>query len=726
MADVFPVYATAYTAWDLTGSAATYLEGMGTVGICKTLNDSGGNRIGGTLNPGSLPTTMTITQVQVQANFWRTAVYAGQFRWFVEVGGVVSYSALVKPDGDSATTKYSGVLSRPGGGTWTKTDMESVKFGIECYGDGPWNGEEGSGGEGRMKNLALEVTYTSGSAPTVDFTAAPLVVLEGQTVQFTDLSLNSPTTYSWNFGDTGTATTSSPVHTYATQPAPPPNNKVTVVLAVANTATTAYSTETKTDYVSIWKTTDSIAADFTVDVTSGDAPLAVDFSDLSVGYVTGWTWAFGDTATSTDQNPTHTYTTVGTYTVTLTAANAYTTDSEVKSGLITAVTPVPSADFTGAPLTGVRPLTVVFTHSNTLNKEVATYTWAFGDSQTSPLADPTHQYLQAGTYTVALTLANTFGSSSVSKTNYVTVSPVTAVATFTADRYYGWEPMEVQFFDGSTGDVVDWHWSFGTEATTTESNPKYMFTAVGTNVVTLEVNHAAGVNVSTATTELTLFNKMSYGRFLDELARVLLENPEDLPCTAFTAFGGSAQVLEFVYDRVAKFLLETGLLQQTGTVTSVTTGVYSLPTDLIDVRRVEINTARVEPVDPQQADYWNAEWQVSSATDADVQGYYTNPTTQGLELRVVPESATVTAHSIQYVGAPTRPSVPVSCTETSDPWDVFPLPYAFWWVIKYGVLADIFRQSGDTYDIARAAAAEEQWNLGLELSKLLSVERGGA
>jgi PKD repeat protein len=726
MADVFPVAATAYTAWDYLAPADSYLEAMGTVGTCKTLNTAAGNRIGGTLNTGSLPSTMTISQVQVQANFWRTAVYAGQFRWFVELGGVLTYSALVKPGGDSSTTIYSGALARPGGGTWTKTDLTTVKFGIECYGDGPWNGEEGSGGEGRMKNLALEVTYTSTGAPVVDFSGTPLVVFENSTVAFSDLSLNTPSTWSWDFGDTGTSTTQHPTHTYATQPAPYPNNSVTVTLTATNTYTTATDSEVKTNYVAIWKTTDPITADFTVSTTSGDFPLTVYLTDSSIGLVSGWTWAFGDTGTSTDENPTHTYSTVGTYTVVLTAANTYTTDSESKASLINVTSPVPAADFTGSPVTGTRPLSVTFTASNTLNKEITAYTWNFGDSQTAALSTLTHEYLAAGTYTVTLTLANSYGTDSEVKTNYITVSPVTATASYTANRTIGWDPMEVRFFDNSTGDVADWLWAFSTEATTTASNPKYLFTALGTNTVTLTVNAAAAVNTSSITGTVYLHGDMSYGRFLDELGRVLLEAPELLPCSAFTAFGGAARVLDFTYDRVAKFLLETGILQKTSAATAVTgsTGFYSLPTDLVELRRVEVDSRRVEPLDLQQADYWEDTWETSTATTTSVQGFFTAPATEGLLLGVVPAYAAVTNLNVQYVYVPARPSVPGDCTTIPDPWAAFPLPYVFWWIIRYGVLADLFRQEGDTYDGPRAEAAEAQWQLGLELAKLLQTERG--
>ena len=63
-------------------------------------------------------------------------------------------------------------------------------------------------------------------------------------------------------------------------------------------------------------------ASFTANVTSGMAPLVVSFTDTTTNTPTGWSWNFSDGATSTVQNPVHTYTAAGTYNVTLTATNS--------------------------------------------------------------------------------------------------------------------------------------------------------------------------------------------------------------------------------------------------------------------------------------------------------------------------------------------------------------------------------------------------------------------
>ena len=81
----------------------------------------------------------------------------------------------------------------------------------------------------------------------------------------------------------------------------------------------------------------SVGADFTVDVVSGTAPLTVNFTDQSAGDITSWSWDFGDGATSTEQNPTHTYIEPGTYTVSLTVTGPGGSDTETKDDFITVI-----------------------------------------------------------------------------------------------------------------------------------------------------------------------------------------------------------------------------------------------------------------------------------------------------------------------------------------------------------------------------------------------------
>ncbi|HET8603211.1 MAG TPA: PKD domain-containing protein, partial [Marmoricola sp.] len=155
-------------------------------------------------------------------------------------------------------------------------------------------------------------------------------------------------------------------------------------------------------------------ASFTASPTSGTVPFAVQFTDTSSGSPTSWSWDLGDgSAKSTERNPSHTYTTPGTYKVTMTAANAQ--GSSTTTGTVKAAAPAPTAAFTMAPVSGAAPLTVQFTDAST--GFPSSWSWDFGDGSTkSTQQDPSHTYAAPGTYKVTLTVANGTGTSTVTHT----------------------------------------------------------------------------------------------------------------------------------------------------------------------------------------------------------------------------------------------------------------------------------------------------------------------
>jgi PKD repeat protein len=95
-------------------------------------------------------------------------------------------------------------------------------------------------------------------------------------------------------------------------------------------------------------------ANFSASPTSGVAPVTVEFTDLSSGSPTSWSWTFGDGGNSALQNPSHTYSAAGSYTVALTATNADGSDTVTKTNCITVTSPS-GGDVT---VTGVSPDTV--------------------------------------------------------------------------------------------------------------------------------------------------------------------------------------------------------------------------------------------------------------------------------------------------------------------------------------------------------------------------------
>ena len=114
----------------------------------------------------------------------------------------------------------------------------------------------------------------------------------------------------------------------------------------------------------------SPTASFTASPTSGTAPLDVIFSDTSdVTSGTAWSWSFGDDSglnTTVSSNPSHTYSSAGTYSVALTVTNVSGSNTATKSGYISvsAAGGSPTASFTASPVSGTAPLDVTFTDTS--------------------------------------------------------------------------------------------------------------------------------------------------------------------------------------------------------------------------------------------------------------------------------------------------------------------------------------------------------------------------
>jgi PKD repeat protein len=122
------------------------------------------------------------------------------------------------------------------------------------------------------------------------------------------------------------------------------------------------------------------------------------------------------------QSPSHTYSTVGNYTVNLTVIGPEGSDSEVKTGYINVSNPVTTktvAAFSASPTSGAHPLNVTFTDKSTGYPE--SWYWEFGDSITST-EQTYHTYSTAGKYTVNLTEKNLAGNSTKSMSGDIKVS----------------------------------------------------------------------------------------------------------------------------------------------------------------------------------------------------------------------------------------------------------------------------------------------------------------
>jgi PKD repeat protein len=263
------------------------------------------------------------------------------------------------------------------------------------------------GQDSKVRSNLIEVGY----GPVVDFIADKTTVGVGRIVTFTDLSSNSPTSWVWDFGDGSTGTGIKPDHVYRT------TGVYDVTLTASNPDMT--NSRTKNQYITVLNIP---RADFTADKTRGGAPMDVNFIDQSSGSPTSWKWDFGDGTVSTDKNPVHQYTTLGSFTVTLTVSNANGQDTTAKTAFIV-TTLAPVADFKADRQVGKAPFVVRFTDLSRGNP--TSWSWEFGDGTGSNEQNPSHIYMNEGAYDVRLTVTNQYGSDSVFKTR--TSTPVTAV-----------------------------------------------------------------------------------------------------------------------------------------------------------------------------------------------------------------------------------------------------------------------------------------------------------
>ncbi len=215
-----------------------------------------------------------------------------------------------------------------------------------------------------------------------------------------------------------------------------------------------------------------------------------DFSTCTYGTPASWQWKFGDGGTANTQNPSYTYSSEGTYEVTLITSTSHNCTDSAKR--IINIKLGPEVDFEyGKACDGEE---VQFTN------KTFTYPWAqiierlwdFGDTNTSTLINPTHIYTNgAGIYDVTLTVKSINGCI-VPLTKQIKVNAIPN-ANYISGNACAKVPF--QFFDISSVDndsIVHWLWNFGNQGSDTIKNPLFTFMNPGAYTVNLEVTSSAG------------------------------------------------------------------------------------------------------------------------------------------------------------------------------------------------------------------------------------------
>lgn len=379
-------------------------------------------------------------------------------------GGVNNWKWDVDNNGTIDYTSQNTTHTYPGAGTYT------IKLVVE-------------NANGCKDSITQSVTVTG--LPIVDF-AAPSVCIGGTTV-FQDLTSPNPTSWYWNFGDGNNTNTQNPTHTYAN-----PGAYNVTLTASANGCTDSVTKQVVVNPKPVPSFT-VVPACPTQQTTFNNT------SVISTGTITSWVWSFpGATPSgSVVQNPSTTYPSGGTYTVTLVATSDSGCVDSISQQII--IPYIPSANFSATTVC-LGNQTCFTDSSNVQNGNIANWQWVFGDgSPVDNTQNPCHTYANAGVYNVTLVVTSNDGCAS-SHQLQVTVHSL-PIAAFAAGNVC--QNVAAQFNDQSQNTAL-YNWNFGDGNSSTSQNPFHSYANPGTYNVKLVAISAGGCEDS-ITQQITIY-----------------------------------------------------------------------------------------------------------------------------------------------------------------------------------------------------------------------------
>lgn len=295
--------------------------------------------------------------------------------------------------------------------------------------------------------------------------------------QFTGTASNI-LSWDWNLGDGNTSSLQNPSHQYGA-----PGSYPIRLIVTSNNG--CIDTTYASNNITIGN---SLIPSFTMSDSGGCGNVTIQF-DCTVPNSTSWLWDFGDGTTSNLDNPVHTYNTVGNYSVSLTVTTASGCNGTVTVPNVVHVDGMPFVNFTVVQDSGCVPYTAQFVN---LTAGAVSYSWKFGNGDSSILTNPTSTYDQGGYFSVTLTATSAYGCEiALTKNQLVRVFAPTAF--FTASPRIGCPGMTVQFtHTGNPINITGYLWNFGDGTTSTALNPTHTYTTIGNYTVWLVVTNSFG------------------------------------------------------------------------------------------------------------------------------------------------------------------------------------------------------------------------------------------
>ncbi len=284
------------------------------------------------------------------------------------------------------------------------------------------------------------------------------------TTIFTDGSLGGVIAWTWDFGDGTTSNAANPVHLYSADG----SYTVTLIVDAAGSCSDTIS--------QVITRHPQPSADFsTANVCLDDPAVFTDISTINApGIVSAWDWDLGDLTGGTVQNPSHWYSTEGTYDVNFTAISSF---GCVHDTMIpVSIYPMPQVAFTASQICVNEPPTVFTDGSSISSGAMVIWDWQFGDGNGSSSVNPTNFYLNDGVYNAQLTVTSDLGC--VSSTTETVVVFEKPTANFTSALTKICNPDCIEFTDlssSATSMIIEWDWNFSTDTTSNDQNPTPCF-----------------------------------------------------------------------------------------------------------------------------------------------------------------------------------------------------------------------------------------------------------
>ncbi len=322
---------------------------------------------------------------------------------------------------------------------------------------------------------------------------------DGLVCRFSDTSTDDDgdvTGWSWRFGDGGTSTEREPTHRYD-QP-----GSYTVTLTVTDDGGARDEAAEQVTAAGASPPPSSNAppqADFELDCDNLRCTFT-DRSDDPDGQVLRWQWSFGDGASSSERNPSHTYAAPGRYDVRLVATDNDGADDDLTRTAEPSTPPPPrqnappSAEFD----VQCQELRCVFVdRSSDSDGTVVSWQWSFGDGATSSERNPAHTYAAAGRYAVRLVVTDDDGAEDDRTRTAEPDAPAPPSPNDPPSAEFEVECQELLcvFVDRSAdrdGSVVRWQWSFGDGTSSSARNPSHSYQVPGRYDVLLVVTDDDG------------------------------------------------------------------------------------------------------------------------------------------------------------------------------------------------------------------------------------------